>query len=702
LVATEPLCILIIGRDVGHRTHLGRLLRRSRLAIGEICNATSLEGAWEALRNYSFDIILLDLGPADGPGAERILPLQARAPQVPLIVLVEGEDDSRAARAVRMGVQDCLIRGQMTAALLAHAVRHAVERKKAERQLQAAERRYRTIFENSAVAIMLADTEERLVSWNRFTERLLGMGEAELRGREVRTLYPQAEWLRLRALNTRRKGMQHHLETKMVRGDGQVIDVDISLSVVQDPEGRVTGSVGVVQDITERKRIHEILDRKQKNLEAIFDAAPLGMLLVDEHMAVMRANDTVRQISGRDYRDIIGRDICAALACRESGGQDDAAGEAPACERCALRSVVQQVLTRGTALRGVELRPPLGEQRTPSPPWLAASVVPVHVEGGRHVVVALHDVTERKRAEEELRAAMEMKSQFLSTVSHELRTPLTAMKEAVMIVLDGVAGKINKDQGHFLDIAKRNIERLARLIDDVLDFQRLNVAKMKFHMERNHIAAAVDEAYATMQPHAMKSGVELVVEVEPNLPTAVYDHDRIIQVLTNLISNALKFTPAGGRVLVSARHDYDPGPDHVSPDDRGGLPLADGGPGARGESTIGNPPSATAPAGRRPHGPGYLVLKVSDTGLGIPKEDLPKVFDAFYRVQRPGKEIKGTGLGLAIVSRIVAEHGGRVEVESEPAQGSTFTVLLPLTPVPPTDALNLPADEHIERTLAGR
>ncbi len=695
MVAPEPFCILIIADDVGKRTHLGRLLRRSQLGLGEICNAASLGGAWEALRNHAFDIILLDLGPAGGPGAEPILQLQAHAPHVPIIVLVESEDDNRAVQAVQMGVQDCLVRGQITGALLAHAVRHAVERKKAERQLQAAERRYRTIFENSAVAIMLADTDERLVSWNRFTERLLGMNEDQLRGREVRTLYPPAEWLRLRALNTRRQGMQHHLETKMVRGDGQVIDVDISLSVVQDPDGRVTGSVGVVQDITERKRIHEILDRKQKNLEAIFDAAPLGMLLVDEQMAVARANDTVRQISGRDYREIIGRDICAALACAESGRGDEATGAAPACERCPLRRVVQKVLSDGTAVRGVELQAPLGDRRLPLPPWLAASAVPVHVEGGRHVVVALHDVTERKRAEEELQAAMEMKSQFLSTVSHELRTPLTAMKEAVMIVLDGVAGRINKDQSHFLDIAKRNIERLTRLIDDVLDFQKLNAGKMKFHMERNHIAKAVEEAYATMQPHAMKDGVALVVELEPNLPSAVYDSDRIIQVLTNLISNAIKFTPAGGRVVVSARYVPDPAPKSGSPDDDGGL-------GTPAESAIRHPPSAIAAADGQPHGPGYLALIVSDTGLGIPKEDLPKVFDAFYRVQRPGKEIKGTGLGLAIVSRIVAEHGGRIEVESEPGKGSTFTVVLPLAAGQAQDALSQPADEHIEKTLAGK
>jgi len=146
--------------------------------------------------------------------------------------------------------------------------------------------------------------------------------------------------------------------------------------------------------------------------------------------------------------------------------------------------------------------------------------------------------------------------------------------------------------------------------------------------------------------------VHLVVDVEPGLPRAVYDNDRIAQVLINLMSNGIKFTPQGGRVQVSAQ--------------------------------------------RREE---YLILKVSDTGYGIPKEDLAKVFDRFYRVYRPGKEIKGTGLGLTIVSKIIAAHGGRIEVESEVDQGTTFTVTLPLSgpasPAAPADE----ADRRLETVL---
>ncbi|MEN6337870.1 MAG: HAMP domain-containing sensor histidine kinase, partial [Phycisphaerales bacterium] len=245
--------------------------------------------------------------------------------------------------------------------------------------------------------------------------------------------------------------------------------------------------------------------------------------------------------------------------------------------------------------------------------------------------------------------------QFISTVSHELRTPLSSMKEAVIIVLDGVAGRINKDQKHFLDIAKRNIDRLSRLIDDVLDFQKLSAGKMKLNMQQNSIAAAITEVYTTMQPNATKSGVHLAVDVPGDLPPAVYDNDRILQVLINLVSNGIKFTPAGGRVVISASGAAD-----------------------------------------------HLAIRISDTGYGIPKEDLSKIFDRFYRVNRPGKEIKGTGLGLAIVSKIVSAHGGRVEVESELDKGTTFTLFLPLVP-PSTPAVDCGhADQKLETVLGGK
>lgn len=779
MTISKAIRLLIVEDDRLDRRLLERLLAQSALDVSAVKYADSLAVALKLIKEAPFDLVLLDLGLPDSRGMESITKLRAQAAHVPVIVVSGLDDEKTAGMAIRKGVQDYLVKGELDSRRLERSIRYALERAEAERELQVTEQRYRTIFENSAVAIMLADQEGRLVSWNKFAERLLGMTREDLPGRHIASMYPRPEWHKLRAMNVCQKGMRQHFETKMVRKDGGIFDVDISLSVVRDSDGGVTGTIAVVRDITERKRmeealrksekrfrqvaenakewiwevdaegfytyaspivekilgyrpeeilgrkrfqdffhpddaehlrakvfemfdrkdvfsefqtrnlhksgravwllrsgvpivdenqrllgyrgadvditermrIHKILDRKQKNLEAIFDAAPLGMLLVNAQHVVVRVNDTIRQMSGKRYQEIINRDPCHALGCVYSVRFAAPDSSHLPCEACSIRKLIEATFESGTPVHGVETRPVLNENGEEVRPWLSVSVEPVNIDGGKHVVVALNDITDRKRAEEELKETMEMKSQFISTVSHELRTPLTAMKEAVIIVLDGIAGKLNKDQKHFLDIARRNIDRLARLIDDVLDFQKLNVGKMKFQMHPNRVDRTIEDVYHTMRASAEKKQIHLSVDLDSSLPPVVYDSDRVIQVLTNLISNAIKFTPEGGTILVSAQR--------------------------REES---------------------LAIQVRDTGLGIPQEALPKIFNRFYRVHRPGKEIKGTGLGLAIVQKIVTGHGGRIAVESEVEKGTTFTILLPLTPPQPTDP-GARTDEYLESTL---
>jgi len=777
--------MLIVEDDLVDRKLLERLLSRSSLEIAELKAAGCLKSAMETLEQEPFDVVLADLGLPDSQGVEGVRQLQRVAPQVPVIVLSGLDDDAVVADAAQHGVQDYLIKGQVDSALLSRAISYALERKKAELAMQVAQERYRIIFENSAVAIMMVDAQERLVSWNKFTENLLNMSQEDLYHRPVESLYPAREWENIRAQHLRETGSQRHLETQMIRQGGGVIDVDVSLSMVKDAEGKITGSVGVIRDITERKQVekalrkseerfrqvvenaeewiwevdahglytyispgiervlgckpdeiqghkyfydlfhpkdrdrltqkafevfsrkdrfrefetkildkngqtvwlsksgvpildeqgalvgyrgvdvditerrrtHEILNRKQKNLEAIFDAAPIGMLLVGDNMRVGRANDAVRNLTGKDYGQIINQLPGQALNCVHAAGELDQ-GETrccpvDACAECQLFDVIRDALDSGLPAHGAEIQPTLVANGKEIQPSFSVNAEPVIIDGARFVVVALNDITDRVRAERELRETMEMKSQFISTVSHELRTPLASMKEAVLIVLDGVAGELNDDQKHFLDLAKRNIDRLWRLINDVLDFQKLGSCKMKFNMGKNSLTLVVEECYNTMTHFAKKREVNLCLEKEPNLPDSVFDADRIIQAVTNLVSNAIKFTPAHGNVTVSIRRDQE-----------------------------------------------EFIVRVSDTGLGVPKEALPRIFDRFYRVNRPGKEIKGTGLGLAIVKRIVEAHGGRIDVESEPMVGTIFTVFLPVAYTATPEVLSEATDEILEKAVA--
>jgi len=421
-----------------------------------------------------------------------------------------------------------------------------------------------------------------------------------------------------------------------------------------------------VENAIKHKKSEAILDRKKKNLEAIFDAVPVGMLLVDENMIVKRVNDAIKQMLRSEYPQIINQRVGGALGCinstwvpkRKKGRLGDPAynekgcGYSPACATCPLQKTIESVLDSEQSVHEVEIHPTLKVDNKEITPWLCISAQPAIIEGHKHVVIAINDITDRKEAEEKVKEAVEIKSQFISTVSHELRTPLTSMKEGIDIVLDGVAGEINDQQRHFLDIAKRNLDRLARLINDILDFQKLEAGKMRLNMQENDINIVAEEVHRTMVSSAKKKGVDLLLKVEHKLPKAGFDSDKIILLLTNLVSNAIKFTPEQGQVHVLVHH--------------------------QGEE---------------------LIIRVSDTGMGIPKNALPKIFNRFYRVHQPGKQTQGTGLGLAIVNQIVTMHGGRIEVESEVDQGTTFTVFLPLAGKPIQEISPSKTDEILENNL---
>ncbi len=410
-----------------------------------------------------------------------------------------------------------------------------------------------------------------------------------------------------------------------------------------------------VQNVVKQKALKDMIERKQKNLEAIFDAAPVGMLLLDENMVVKRVNNAISELSGNAYSTMVEHKICDALSCINSTDNQKLRQDSHICEVCPLVKTIKVVLDSEKPAHKVEFQHTFEISGSETKLWLCMSVEPVVIDDRKHTVTAIEDITERKNAEQQLKETTEIKSQFISTVSHELRTPLTCMKEAVGVIWDGAAGEVMDKQRHFLDIVKRNIDRLAVLVNDVLDFQKLESGRMNPNMELNDIGQVTKSVHDTMLLFAKKKGLDLSLELADNLPKAVFDSDKIVQVLTNLISNAIKFTPEGGRVSVCVEYQCE-----------------------------------------------ELVIRIGDTGMGIPKEHLPKIFEQFYRVPRPGLAIPGTGLGLPIVNKIVALHGGRIEVESEVDRGSLFTVFLPLNlkSVPEVPQMETKQDSLLEGSLS--
>lgn len=259
---------------------------------------------------------------------------------------------------------------------------------------------------------------------------------------------------------------------------------------------------------------------------------------------------------------------------------------------------------------------------------------------------------ELEKANAELKQVDAMKSDFLSNVSHELRTPLTSIRSFTEIMLDDEMVLSDEERDEFLNIVSSQADRLTRLISDLLDLSKIEAGEFHLQREPLEVEGLVDRVVGTLRNLAMEKGVELTTTLEPDLPLIYGDVDRLSQVLTNLIDNALKFTPAEGSVSVHAR---------VSAER------------ARREDDRFSGVESDTPAVNE-----YVVFEVRDTGVGIAPTDQRKIFEKFGQVGNVlTSKPQGTGLGLAISGNIMAQHEGAIWVESAPEEGSTFAFSVP-------------------------
>jgi len=287
------------------------------------------------------------------------------------------------------------------------------------------------------------------------------------------------------------------------------------------------------------------------------------------------------------------------------------------------------------------------------------SLSPSASEEGFRVTAIIRDITERRLAEERLRRIQEesnrrlaesnaeleltnreleranrLKSEFLASMSHELRTPLHTIIGFSELLAEELEGPLNEKQQRFIQHIHTDSLHLLELINDVLDISKIEADRLELHPEAFDFTALVAESVAAVR--SLLEAKSHTLETSLDVPTAIEaDRLRIKQVLVNLLSNAVKFTPEGGRIGVEAHvHDV------------------------------------------------FIMVSVSDTGVGIPAEEHDSIFDKFHQVGATTKGVReGTGLGLAITRRLVEQHGGTIQVRSQPRQGSTFLFTLPLRPV---------------------
>jgi len=271
------------------------------------------------------------------------------------------------------------------------------------------------------------------------------------------------------------------------------------------------------------------------------------------------------------------------------------------------------------------------------------------------------DITERKQAEEKLKNAHDklkeynqLKDEFVSTASHELRTPLSIIMGAIRLVLDEIPGQIVEEQRDVLATAMESVQRLSRIVNSLLTISKIESGKLNLQKTVVNICELIKDTVSNYESLAQENGIHIDCEIPSKSVDICLDPDKTKEVLINLISNSLKFTPEGGWVkIICTEQDKE------------------------------------------------VLISVQDSGVGIAKEYIPKLFDKFTQFDRKaGSGEKGTGLGLAIVKKLVEIHGGKIKVESEVGQGTIFTISLPLTTETLAEDLPAEADELVENTLA--
>ena len=256
-----------------------------------------------------------------------------------------------------------------------------------------------------------------------------------------------------------------------------------------------------------------------------------------------------------------------------------------------------------------------------------------------------------------LRELDQLKADFVSNITHDLKTPLASITEANNLLLEGIGGTISPEQKHLLAIIREDAARLLRLIESIIDLSKMESGLLHYQFMPSDIAEVITEAVDSVRLLAESKKIRIAFTPDAGLPRAIIDRAKMAQCLINLLGNAIKFTPGGGSVRVSAR-------------------------------TVDSEQFAVNSTNRAASGYAltahtmFLEISVADTGVGIPPEDLPRIFDKFYQ-GRAGVQNRGSGLGLAIVKHIIEDHGGVIRAESAPAGGSTFHILLPLTHAAP-------------------
>ena len=653
----KPLKILLIEDSPGDAYMIRGLLAEVENTPFDLECADRLSTGLERLDRGGIDVVLLDLVLPDSQGLDTLVKAHERVPEIPILVLTCLDDETLAVQAVQSGAQDCLFKWKFDGHLIVRAMKYAIERKRAGKELnelmgkiEQAKQQWESTADSLSDLICLVDVRGRIIRTNRMVETWNLAQAVDVRGREFHELFHPGCTDSSCYLDTFWKQAWE----KALRGQPaqcEAYDEFLKRHVliqVQPWKGAAAGStVVVMQDITELKQAEkelkgllEQIERVKQEWEYTADSLPELVCLLDNQGRIMRANRTVETwnlgrvtgVKGQEFHELL-HPGCADPSCYVTSFWKQAWEEARRGQ-LAQYEAYDEVLKRYVLVQVQPWRN-WGKGKTKS-----------------STVVVVQDITERKRAEKALKEYSERLEEMVdertkelrdtqqqllraerlaaigqlgASIGHELRNPLGIIKNSTYYLNMKMGSAGEKVRKH-LGIIEKEIARSNKIITDLMDFARVRSPTLR----KTDANLLVREAISRSN---IPENVEVITRLTKGLSPLMADPGQIEQVFINMISNATQ-------AMTSS--------DSLETRDGGRLEIS-----TRAED-------------------GFIATEFKDNGRGISEENLGKLFEPLFTTKT-----KGIGLGLAICKAIVESHEGRIEVESELGQGTTFTVKLP-------------------------
>lgn len=495
---------------------------------------------------------------------------------------------------------------------------------------------FAAIYQSIPDAVIFTDMNFKIIMCNPAVTALFGYTSEEAIGQEYQMLWGN----NILSLSIVLKKIDNLKSYEMVyfKKNGENFIGDTINTIVKDANGKPIGLLGIIRDITSRKRSEEEIAILNHQKSLILQSAGEGICGVNREGKTTFINPVAAKMLGYEQQELIGQSMHSLLHHSKADGSHYPVAECPIYKSLkdgTIHHITNEVFWRknGSNFPVEYVSTPIQEQD--------------EIVGA---VITFKDITERQAIEK-------IKNEFIAVVSHELRTPLTAIHGALHLLSTGLVDA-NSDKGRrVIAIAEENSDRLVRIVNDILDLERLESGKNSLSKQSCNAADLVAKAIDSIQEIANSAGITLLVASESIQLNA--DSDRIIQVLTNMLSNAIKFSPQGATVWLTVELQGDL--EHKS-----GV----------GAGCTNNPETKTNNLTKRAPA---VLFKVKDQGRGIPAEKIDSIFERFHQVDASdSRKQGGTGLGLAICRSIVQQHGGEIWVESVLGEGSSFYFTLPL------------------------